>query len=243
MVALHETLRSEHIPFELVIVDDGSTDGTAEVGRRLTARHDAVVLVSNSGRHGFGMAVRKGLDFITGDAVAIVMADASDHPADVVRCYQKLHEGYDCVFGSRFIEGGRVVDYPLHKLIVNRIANAVINLLFHLQFNDCTNAFKMYRRFVIDGLQPLISPHFNLTVEMPLKAVVRGYSFAVIPITWTNRKHGVSKLKLKEMGSRYLFIVLYLWLERLLARNDYHRRHLPAAGKVETAAKAETGHV
>jgi dolichol-phosphate mannosyltransferase len=78
-------------------------------------------------------------------------------------------------------------------------------------------------------MQPLISPHFNLTVEMPLKAIIRGYSYAVIPISWTNRLAGESKLKIKEMGSRYLFIVLYLWLERTLSRGDYHRRTLTAA--------------
>jgi dolichol-phosphate mannosyltransferase len=170
------------------------------------------------------MAIRYGLGRITGDAVAIVMADGSDSPEDLLKYYTKLLQGYDCVFGSRFIKGGCVVDYPRHKLLLNRMANAFIRVLFGLNFNDITNAFKCYRREVITGMQPLISPHFNLTVEMPLKALVRGYSYAVVPITWTNRAAGVSKLKIKEMGSRYLFIVLYLWLEKHLARGDYHRK-------------------
>jgi dolichol-phosphate mannosyltransferase len=126
-----------------------------------------------------------------------------------------------------------VVDYPRHKLLLNRMANGFIRVLFGLHFNDITNAFKCYRREVIAGMQPLIAPHFNLTVEMPLKALVRGYSYAVVPITWTNRATGVSKLKIKEMGSRYLFIVLYLWLEKHLARGDYHRTVVvPAEEKV-----------
>jgi dolichol-phosphate mannosyltransferase len=154
-----------------------------------------------------------------------MMADASDSPDDLVEYYRKLQEGWDCVFGSRFIRGGRVHDYPPHKLIINRMANWFIQTLFGLRLNDTTNAFKAYRREVIDGIQPLISPHFNLTVEMPLKAIVRGYSYTVIPISWTNRQAGVSKLKLKEMGSRYLFIVMYIWLEHMLARGDYHRNH------------------
>ena len=209
--------------FEIVVVDDGSTDATADRLRAFSARRPEVVPVTNSGRHGFGMAIRYGLTRITGDAVAIVMADGSDSPEDLLKYYYKLQEGYDCVFGSRFIKGGSVVDYPRHKLLLNRMANAFIRMLFGLNFNDITNAFKCYRREVITGIQPLISPHFNLTVEMPLKALVRGYSYAVVPITWTNRAAGVSKLKIKEMGSRYLFIVLYLWLEKHLARNDYHR--------------------
>ena len=219
-----QVLRSSGIPFEIVVVDDGSTDSTPDRLRMLAVKHPEIVPVTNRGRHGFGMAIRCGLEYISGDAVAIVMADGSDSPEDVQKYYHKLLEGYDCVFGSRFIKGGKVIDYPRHKLVLNRMANAFIRVLFGHDFNDTTNAFKCYRREVIEGMQPLISPHFNLTVEMPLKALIRGYSFAVVPITWTNRAAGVSKLKIKEMGSRYLFIVLYLWLEKHLSRGDYHRK-------------------
>lgn len=218
-----EVLSDNQVDFEIVAVDDGSTDATADRLLALSTRYPQVVPVTNTGRHGFGMAIRFGLSKATGDAVAIVMADGSDSPDDLLKYYRKLLEGYDCVFGSRFIQGGVVIDYPRHKLVLNRMANAFIRVLFGLQFNDITNAFKCYRKEVIAGIQPLISPHFNLTVEMPLKALVRGYSYAVVPITWTNRAAGVSKLKIKEMGSRYLFIVLYLWLEKHLARGDYHR--------------------
>ena len=218
-------LRAASIPCEMVVVDDGSTDKTALLVQALTVRYTEIRLVQNTGRHGFGMAVRCGLHEATGDAVAIVMADGSDSPEDVVKCYRRLQEGPDCVFGSRFIRGGKVQDYPFHKLILNRLANWFIKALFRVPFNDFTNAFKLYRREVLAGMQPLISPHFNLTVEMPLKAITRGYTFAVVPISWTNRQTGLSKLKIKEMGSRYLFIVLYLWLEKHLARDDYHRQH------------------
>lgn len=218
-------LRAASIPFEVVAVDDGSIDGTADRIRGLAAMYPEIRLVINTGRHGFGMAVRTGLQHITGDAVAVMMADGSDSPSDAAAYYRKLQEGYDCVFGSRFIRGSRLIDYPAHKLVLNRMANWFIRVLFQFGFNDTTNAFKCYRRDVIDGIQPLISPHFNLTVEMPLKAIVRGYSYAVVPIRWANRKSGISKLKLREMGSRYLFIILYLWLEKMLARGDYHRRN------------------
>jgi dolichol-phosphate mannosyltransferase len=224
--------------FEIVVVDDGSTDTTAHRLRAFSALHPEVVPVANPGRHGFGMAIRYGLTQITGDAVAIVMADGSDSPEDLLKYFHKLQEGYDCVFGSRFIQGGSVVGYPRHKLLINRMANAFIRVLFGLSFNDITNAFKCYRRDVIAGIQPLIAPHFNLTVEMPLKALVRGYSYAVVPITWTNRATGVSKLKIKEMGSRYLFIVLYLWLEKHLARGDYHRAVAAPAEKNDAKINA-----
>ncbi len=228
---LVSALRARAIPFEAVVVDDGSHDGTAGIVERLLQANPEVKLVRNTGRHGFGMAVRRGLDHATGDAVAIMMADGSDSPEDVLRYWDKLNEGYDCVFGSRFIRGASVAGYPIHKLAFNRVANLLIRILFRLRYNDITSAFKCYRREVIDGLAPLISPHFNLTVEMPLKAIVRGYSFATIPIRWTNRKTGVSKLRIKEMGSRYLFIILYIWLEKHLSRGDYHRNITSEPGR------------
>ena len=217
-------LARAEIPYEIVVVDDGSTDQTAARVLELAERCADVRLVTNTGPHGFGLAVRAGLAQAAGDAIAVMMADGSDSPADLVRYYRKLEEGYDCAFGSRFIHGSKIVDYPVHKLAINRMANWFIRVLFRLRFNDITNAFKCYRREAIEGMQPLISPHFNLTVEMPLKAIVRGYSYAAVPISWTNRKFGISKLKIKEMGSRYLFIVLYLWLEHHLSRGDYMRR-------------------
>ena len=169
--------------------------------------------------------MRRGLaEFRGGGAVAIVMADGSDSPEDIVRFYRKLREGYDCIFGSRFIRGGRTYDYPLLKMVLNRIGNQVIRLLFFIRNNDVTNAFKMYRRDVIAGVQPLLSHHFNLTIEIPMKAIVRGYSYAVVPNSWRNRKEGVSKFRVREMGSRYFFIILYCLIEKWFSRGDYIKR-------------------
>jgi dolichol-phosphate mannosyltransferase len=159
-----------------------------------------------------------------GDAAVIMMADESDDCRDVVRYWQKLNEGYESVFGSRFMKGGGVIDYQKFKLILNRLANFFVKVLFNIRLNDTTNAFKAYRKSVIDGCRPLISPHFNLTVELPLKAIVRGYSWTVIPITWRNRRTGKAKLAIKEMGSRYLFICLYVWLEKYFSRGDYRKQ-------------------
>ncbi|HVT05245.1 MAG TPA: glycosyltransferase family 2 protein [Thermoanaerobaculia bacterium] len=230
---LVETLNREKIAHEIVIVNDGSTDGTTAVCERLSKIFPTVRFVENSPPNGFGLAVRRGLSEFKGDAVAIIMADSSDEPADLVVGYRKLQEGFDCVFGTRFKMGGRVVDYPWHKLIINRLANWFISMIFTLPYNDTTNAFKLYRRTVIDGIQPLLSHHFNLTVEMPLKAIVRGFSYAVIPMRWYNRKSGLSKLRIQEMGSRYLFIVLYVWLEKHLSRGDYAIRKAGALDGVK----------
>ncbi|MFC1712110.1 glycosyltransferase family 2 protein [Candidatus Poribacteria bacterium] len=218
-----ETLQKEGIYYEIVVVDDGSTDNTVEEIKACCTADPNVRLVQNTGKHGFGRAVRCGLDVFTGDAVAIVMADSSDDPDDLVRYFHILSNEAECAFGSRFIKGSRVEGYPRFKLLVNRLANLFIRILFGVKYNDLTNAFKAYRASVIQGCRPFISPHFNLTVEIPLKAIVRGYSYAVVPINWYNRKIGDSSLRIKEMGSRYLFIVLYIWLEKMLTKSDYRR--------------------
>ena len=217
-------LEREQIDYEIVVVNDDSEDSTEAVVEAIGAANPRVRCHRSHYERGFGMAIRAGLDEFKGDAVAIVMADASDNPEDLVRYHRLLEEGWDCAFGSRFMAGARIYDYPRLKLTINRLANWFIRVLFRHRYNDTTNAFKAYRREVIETIQPLLSKHFNLTVEMPLKAIVRGHTYAVIPTDWTNRATGVAKLKMKEMGSRYLFIVLYVWLENALSRGDYQVR-------------------
>lgn len=212
------------IAHEIIVVDDGSTDQTWEKLWALTKECPTLRPVKNDGLHGFGCAVNFGLNAMQGDAVIIMMADQSDDSKDAVTYWRILQEGYDCAFGSRFIKGGSTQDYPRIKLLVNRIVNFFIRIVFNISLNDTTNAFKAYRNHVIKGCQPLIAPHFNLTVELPLKAIVRGYTWKVTPISWRNRESGVSKLKLKEMGSRYFFICAYVWFEKYFSRGDYHKK-------------------
>ena len=235
VAALRDRLRREGIAYDVIVVDDGSTYGTDRVVAALQADDPGVRLVHNVGPHGFGYAVRRGLDVFDGDAVAIVMADGSDDPDDLVRYYYVLRDQAECAFGSRWTRDSRVENYPPLKLVVNRIVNQWLRLLFGIRYNDVTNAFKAYRANVIAGCRPFLSPHFNLTVELPLKAIVRGYSYRVVPIGWKQRTVGESSLHLREMGSRYLFIVLNVWLEKLLTRGDYRR---PVKEIVEPVADA-----
>ncbi len=234
---LHVELRLQNVPHEIIVVDDGSTDATWALLQTLSERIPTLRLLQNKGRNGFGRAVICGLDAMKGDAVVTMMADESDDCRDVVRYWETLQQGHDCVFGSRFIRGGRALNYPRFKLLLNRQANLLLKRLFNIQLNDTTNAFKAYRREVIEGCRPLISPHFNLTIELLLKAIVRGYSWTAIPITWRNRASGTSKFQLKEMGSRYLFICLYLWLEKYFSRGDYAKR---SPAQEETRPTADT---
>ena len=225
---LHLELGLNNVPHEIIAVDDGSSDSTWSILQNLTAKVPNLRPVQNIDDHGFGRAIVKGLDCMSGDAAVIMMADESDDPRDVVRYWKLLNEGWDCAFGSRFIKGGGVIDYPWLKLRINRLANLFIRLVFNIRLNDTTNAFKAYRKTVIDGCRPFLSPHFNLTVELPLKAIVRGFSWTTMPITWRNRRTGIAKLKMREMGSRYFFICAYVWLEKYFSRGDYRRAQPPA---------------
>lgn len=224
IVALRDHLDSADIhTFEILVVDDGSRDRTYDLVWAQHERDPRIRVIQNTGRNGYGRAVTFGLDHFTGDAVVIYMADASDSPADVVRYYHILANEADCAFGSRFLPDSRVYEYPRFKLAINRLANNLIRLMFQYRYNDTTNAFKGYRANVIRGCRPFVSPHFNLTIEIPLKAIVRGYSYKIIPISWRNRDVGESALKLKEQGSRYLYTLLTVWFEWLLVKNDTHR--------------------
>jgi dolichol-phosphate mannosyltransferase len=220
---LHVELRNRSIPHEIIVVDDGSTDRTWEILQGLAANIKELRPMQNNGLHGFGRAVIYGINAVEGDAVVVMMADESDDCRDVVGYWQKLNEGYDAVFGSRFVKGGGVIDYPKIKYAINRLGNLFIKILFRIKLNDTTNAFKAYRRTTLDGLRPFLSPQFNLTVELPLKTIVRGYTWTMMPVTWRNRREGIAKFKIREMGSRYLFIVCYCWLEKYFSRGDYKK--------------------
>ncbi len=219
------SLRSNGIPFDILVVNDNSKDQTANVLQSLMSEYAELKFLTNLGPNGFGYAVRYGLERFSGDCVAVMMADLSDDPEDLVKFYRTMiAQNVDCVFGSRWIKGGTVVDYPGIKKIVNRLANKIIQIVMQIRYNDTTNAFKLYRRTTIDGLKPFIAPHFNLTIELPLKAIIRGFSYEIVPNSWTNRKYGESKLKIREMGSRYFFILMYCFIEKYFSRGDFNKK-------------------
>lgn len=229
LFAISGALRGASIPHEILVVIDHCTDDTAAVVDRTARELSSLRSTENPLAGGYGFAIRRGLDEMRGDAVVIVMADGSDDPRDIIQYYRKLEEGFDCAFGSRFLPGASVRGYPAQKLWLNRIGNRIISLVFRIRYNDVTNAFKAFRREVIDGLRPFLSNHFNMTVELPLKAIVRGYSWTVIPTNWYGRETGESKFKIQEMGSRYFFIILYCLIEKYFSRGDYRRKLVPGA--------------
>lgn len=222
---LYRTLCENNIVHEIFVVNDNSNDRTTDILNILKEGIPTLHYETNISPNGFGYAVRYGLERFSGDYVAVMMADLSDDPSDLVRFYNTMYEkDLDCVFGSRFIKGGKTIDYPVLKKIINRIANNIVRMVIRIKYNDCTNAFKLYKRSTIEGLKPFLSPHYNLTLELPLKAIVRGYSYTVLPNSWRNRKAGESKLKIHEMGSRYFFILLYCFIEKYFSMGDFKKK-------------------
>jgi dolichol-phosphate mannosyltransferase len=151
-----------------------------------------------------------------------------------VRYYRKIEEGYDCVFGSRFITGSHVVEYPIVKLVVNRIVNKLMQWFFWCPFNDLTNAFKAYRTAVARECGPYRASHFNITIEMSLSAIIRKYNIAQVPISWTGRTWGSSNLRLGEMGRRYLATLLKVVAEKVLIADDLIVERLAASANRES---------
>ena len=220
MSGLEEKLVAEEIPFEIVVVNDNSSDDTSAVVDSLIREFPNIVKVDRTPPGGYGRAIRSGLAACQGEAIIICMADMSDDPEDVVQYYRKLEEGYDCVFGSRFMQESKLVNYPLLKLVVNRLVNYVIKIIFWCEFNDLTNAFKAYKREVIEVCGPYHSCHFNLTVEMSLSALIRKYHIAQIPINWYGRTWGCSNLSMRQMGRRYLEVIIKCYVEKILISDD-----------------------
>ena len=222
---ISQALANHKITNEILVINDNSSDDTIDVLNNLMKEIETLRFITNEGPNGFGYAIRKGLENFNGEVVAIMMADLSDSTDDLVAFYQTLiAKNVDAVFGSRFIKGGKTIDYPPLKKMINRMANSIIRLLFRIKYNDTTNAFKMYRAETIEGLKPFLAPHFNLTIELPLKVIIRGYSYTVLPNLWKNRKYGKSNLRIREMGSRYFFILLYCLIEKYFSKGDFVKK-------------------
>ena len=202
--------------YELIFVNDYSQDNTVNVIEELQLKNNKIRYVNNQ-KKGLGGAITLGIDSSKGKYLCIMMSDSSDTVQDLNRYYETItSDDLDAVFGSRFIKGGKTIDYPIIKLILNRIGNLLAKFLMWSDLNDFTNGFKIYKKTSLTGLYPLISESFNIFFELPLKTISRGYKYKIIPISYYNRTVGEAKFKIDELGSKYLFTLLYCFLEKIL---------------------------
>ena len=208
----------KQIDYELVIINDFSTDGSLELVESQKKNYPQVSLFNNETK-GLGGAIVLGIKKSRGNLICIMMSDLSDSMNDLQKYYKLIQdENVDAIFGSRFISGSKINGYPKKKLILNRIFNFFTKLIFFSNYNDFTNAFKIYKKKAILETFPLVSESYNIFLEIPLKIISRKLKYKIIPISWENRKLGKSKFIIKELGSKYLFTLLYCWLEKILLK-------------------------
>ena len=201
--------------YEVLIVNDYSKDDTLEKAKNLFKEKNFRVF--DNKKKGLGGAINLGIKVAAGSYIAIMMADQSDDIKDLIKYKSIINSGdYDAVLGSRFMKESKVLNYPIQKFFLNRIFNYFVGLIFWNSYNDYTNAFKIYKKKTLDEISPLISESFNIFLEIPLKIISRKYKYKIIPINWTGRTKGVSKFKIKELGSKYLFTLIYCFIEKNL---------------------------
>ena len=206
------------LPYEIIFINDFSSDNTVKVTEELIKTKPQMHVYNNK-RKGLGGAVNEGINKANGEAVCIMMSDLSDSIDDLKKYYSIVKdESVDAVFGSRFIQGSKIIDYPKKKLILNRIFNLITKLLFISDYNDFTNAFKIYKKSALLKTFPLVSESFNIFLELPLKIISRKMKYKIIPISWINRKEGASKFDIKELRAKYLFTLIYCLLEKILLK-------------------------
>ena len=205
-----------NVEFELILVNDFSDDETLTKAKKIFEGKSNFRVIDND-KKGLGGAINLGIKNVRGERIAITMADLSDSADDLIK-YNNLmiEKNLDAVLGSRFLKDSLVKDYPFQKLVLNRIFNFVVSLLFWNKFNDYTNAFKIYKKSVLIELLPLVSESFNIFLEIPLKIISRNYKYEIIPISWFGRKKGKAKFQIKELRSKYLFTLIYCFIEKNL---------------------------
>jgi dolichol-phosphate mannosyltransferase len=220
---IHSSLNRLSIIHEIIVIYDTCQDNTESILKNLQKNNSYLTVEKNKGLKGFGNSIQHGIEIARGEYVVLMMGDGCDDPEDLIRYYKKAEEGFDAVFGNRFMRGGSIIDYPLFKLLLNRLINFIICVLFYTTYSDTTNAFKLYRRNVILKLKPYVSVHYNITVELPIKIMTRGFNYAVLPNSWKNQNGLVTRLKVIKMANRYWFSILYCLLEKLLSGVDYKK--------------------
>ena len=200
--------------YEIIFIDDYSQDNTLNKIKEFSTKHQNIFYYINK-KKGLGGAISLGLKKAQGKYITIMMADSADSIDDLNSYFKIIKENeFDAIFGSRFIHGSEIIDYPKLKLFLNRIFNYITKILFFSDYNDFTNSFKIYKKEVIDKIHPIVSENFNIFLELPLKTISRGFTYKIVPIKYFNRKKGKAKFKIKELGSSYLFTLLYCFLEK-----------------------------
>ena len=192
------------LPYEVIVVDDHSTDSTADIVQRFGKRHPKVRVLSNEGQRGFSNALKVGYAAAGTGVIVTMMADLCDDPQTLAPMYAKIVEGYDVVCGSRYMPGGgKDSEDSEVKGMLSRFVGLSLRRLVGIPTHDVTNAFKMYRSEVLKSI-PIEEAGFACSMEIAIKAFFRGAKIAEVPTVWRGRTAGKSKFSLVKGGKDYL---------------------------------------
>lgn len=200
---------SVNFSYEVLLVYDESTDDTLDVAKELMKKYPNIKLIYNSYDKGFGWAIKSGMESIDEGCIVVSMADLCDDPNTIPKMYKKLKEGYDVICGSRYMRGGQKLGGPPIKSFFSRLLSFITYLFTGIPTLDCTNAFKMYSKEVVDTIPIKGEKGFALSMQMVLAAYFNGFKITEVPTTWKEREEGESKFGGLKLSYSYLSI--FLW--------------------------------
>lgn len=196
------------IDYELVVVNDHSTDNTLAVLEKLSKQYQNISVVENELKKGFANALKTGFLNSAQDAVLPVMADLCDELSTIKEMLELLNKGYDIVCGCRYTKGGARLGGSRIKGFFSGFVGRSLYYLLGIPTHDIANAFKMYRKTVLDAVD-ISSCGFEVSMEIPLKAYYLGFKITEVPTVWRERSKGKSSFRMFKLLPGYLR--LYLW--------------------------------
>lgn len=202
-------LKNSYKDFEIVIVNDNSSDKTGEIAESYSMKYKNIkVIHRKKGVNGMGAALKEGTKAANGRYVVWVMGDNSDDLTTIPKLIKKIEEGHDIVFGSRYIENGSSGDLEFVKAFLSSGYSSISRLVFGFKVHDITNAFRAFKKKVFDSIS-LESNNFAISPEFAIKAHLKGYKLGESPTTYSNRKAGATKFRFIKMGVEYCKLLKY----------------------------------
>ncbi|MBB2948377.1 dolichol-phosphate mannosyltransferase [Actinoplanes lutulentus] len=183
---------------DILVTDDNSPDGTGAIADELALADDHIFVLHRAGKEGLGAAYKAGFAWAKDkgyDAVVEMDADGSHAPEELHKLLDALGS-HDVVLGTRYIPGGSVHNWPIHRLLLSRGGNIYIRMALGMPFKDATGGYRAYRIGVLDKIDvgTIASTGYSFQVEMAWRSYRQGYRMVEVPITFTEREHGVSKM-------------------------------------------------
>ena len=197
----------------IIIIDDSSPDGTADIVRQLQKEYDNIILFVRPTKLGLGTAITAGFHLLLSlenppDYIIAMDSDYSHNPKDIPRLVNSAMQGHDLVIGSRYIQGGKTIGWPIARRLISHVANLIATMMVGMRIQDCTSGFRCYsKEYVRDVINNLHSQTYEIQIETVKQAWIRKFTVNEVPIVFSNRKRGKSKLTKGEFKGFLAYII------------------------------------